>query len=82
MIIKQEEIKSFLLDLGYTEDRWGHMIKEFPNAIRRYKFQKISLRVEKRSKAPNSRWLNEAYGSVVYYKDLRISEQGKLTNKK
>ena len=82
MIIKAEEIKTFLLDLGYSEDRYGHMKKELPNSVRRYKFQKISLRIERKSNKPNSRWFNESYGRTLYYKDLRISAEGKLTNKK
>ncbi len=83
MTLKPEEIKQFLLDLGYTPDRWGHMKKTLPNnKIRRYKFQKISLRVESKANKPNSRWYNDGYGKPLYYKDLRISAEGKLTNKK
>lgn len=76
--MKPEQIKAFLIAHGYTQDRWGHMKKEFPNKIRRYKFQKISLRVEVRKKVPNSRWLNEAYGKTVYYSNLKIVDN-KLT---
>jgi len=76
--MKPEEIKQYLIGLGYTQDRFGHMKKEFQNKIRRYKFQKISLRAEVRANRPNSRWLNENYERTVYYKDLEIVD-GKLT---
>ena len=70
--MKPEEIKAFLIAHGFTQDRWGHMKKEFPNRIRRYKFQKYSVRIETRKKVPNSRWLNESYGKTLYYKNLEI----------
>ena len=70
--MKPEEIKAFLIAHGYTQDQWGHMKKEFSNKIRRYKFQKISVRIETRKKVPNSHWLNEAYGKTLYYKNLEI----------
>ncbi len=70
--MKQEEIKAFLLTQGFNEDRYGHMLKKFENKIRRYKFQKHSVRVETRANRPHSRWLNENYGKVMYYKYLEI----------
>lgn len=76
--MKPQEIKDFLIGKGFVQDRFGHMKKEFPNRIRRYKFQKISLRVEVKRNAPNSKWLNEAYGTPIYYKGLQIVN-GKLT---
>jgi len=75
--MKPKDIKEFLITLGYTQDRFGHMKKEFPNKIRRYKFQKISLRVEVKANRPNSTWHNENYNHPIYYKDLEIHE-GKL----
>lgn len=76
--MKQEELKEFLLGLGFTQDRFGHMIKKFPNKIRRYKFQKISVRIETKANRLGARWLNECYGTTVYYKNLKINE-GKIS---
>ena len=76
-----EEIKEYLLTQGFTQDRFGHMKKEFPNKIRRYKFQKISVRVEVKNNTPGSRWFNESYGTPIYYKDLAIIN-GRLTKVK
>lgn len=75
--MKPEEIKAFLITQGFTQDRWGHMKREFPNKIRRYKFQKISLRIEVKANRPGAQWLNENYERTVYYKDLEIVK-GKL----
>lgn len=80
--MKPEEIKEFLIGLGFTQDRWGHMKKVFQNKTRRYKFQKISMRVEVKQNRPGACWLNENYGGKpIYYKDVVIVD-GKLTRKK
>lgn len=79
--MKPEEIKEFLIGLGFTQDRWGHMKKVFQNKTRRYKFQKISVRVEVKKNIPGAHWLNECYGTPIYYKDLEIVD-GKLRKKK
>jgi len=46
----RKELREFLLTNGYKEDRWGHMVKDFGEKLKRYKFQKISVRIEMKSK--------------------------------
>ena len=66
----KEELKAWAKRHGYIEDRFGHM-KRLGGTLR-LKFQKISVRSERKSGA---RWLPRW---TAYYSNLRLTDVDRL----
>ena len=67
------DIQRIITDVGFIEDRYGNYVKTYDTHRGRFKFNPISLRVEKRSKETGSKWIRI---TSMYYKDLSVDENG------
>ena len=79
----RDELKAWLIEQGYQEDRFGHFKKTMPRkdggekAVYRYKLNAYSARYETqcRHSDGSASWIRLRSG---YYKNLSITEDGKL----
>ncbi len=91
--LSKQQLKEWALRHGYSEDKYGNMVKTMPSAISghepkeyRLKFQDTSLRREVKVKhsatkysPASSEWVRLTSG---YYKDLSIDKKDKLAGMK
>ncbi len=68
----REELITWATQNGWKLDRWGHLQKEFDDGMHRLKLSRIAARHE--ISTPFG-WARLRSG---YYKDLRITADGKL----
>lgn len=73
------ELESWLVNQGYTRDKFGHYQKTGLFTYR-FKLQDISVRYERKAQiVDHNEWLRIRSG---YYKDLSITADGKLAGLK
>jgi hypothetical protein len=82
-MLTKDELKTWLISRGFTEDKFGHFQKHSPlqiNVIYRYKIQDISVRFEKQIEVCGKHeWLKIKSG---YLKNLSINEETHLVGMK
>lgn len=76
--MKKQELIDWAVSRGFEKDKFGHMQKTRSDGkVLRLKIQPTSVQYEIKSKIGNhNEWLRLFSG---YYKNLTISENGKLT---
>ncbi len=70
---KVNEIKDVLRSKGMIEDRWGNFKETIKDNQYRWKFNKTSLRVERKV---GKGWVRILSG---YYKNINIEKDGKIS---
>lgn len=76
--ITVEEIKAYMKNLGYVEDRYGNLRKESGGKIYRFKFQDISVRFEHGYHSEIDGKLKWVKVGGDYFKNIRWHEDGRL----
>jgi len=67
---KRMDIESKAGELGFMKDRWGHWKKEIDGCQHRLKFQKTSLRFERKT---DYDWFSIASD---YFKNIQVIPEG------
>ena len=65
-------IKEILSRNGYKLDRWGNMVKTCGKHIQRFKFKKITVRIERKGNYTGAQWRNMSYNKPIYYKNIIV----------
>ena len=72
----KQELENWLINKGYSKDKFGHYQKTIGETTVRYKMQAFSVRYERQARiVAHNEWLRLASG---YYKNLSITLEGKL----
>jgi hypothetical protein len=73
----RSELEQFLVNRGYSKDKFGHYQKTFNNGETiRYKMQDVSFRRERKARiVDHNEWLRIGGG---YYKDFCINTDNKI----